>query len=412
MEYKLRKYYHKLNSSTDKNKLAVYQTKIRHYQKQIGGTDVLNLMQPRPAPNEKPIEDFANNTAIPAYGYGIFKVDTPLEPMVFERRTPYPNDVVIKILYCGVCHSDFHSIIGEWSATMPLIPGHEVCGKIVRLGSAASNFQIGDMVLVGPYINSCRICTRCKASQEQYCENGASYIYDSTDRRPGEIVATGEHTYGGFSNVIAVNEDFVFRAPRNLPIETIGPLADAGVTVYSPLRTFGVKPGHRVAVAGIGGLGHMTIKLAKAMGAYVVALTHTPWKVEDSLRIGADASVLVTDKQSLKQYQDTFDLIIDTIPKPHDFNMYLDLVAFSGTLWIVGYFDEAEIRIGNLTDQKSIKGSAIGGRREMQEMLDLCEQKNIVPDIELISLAEINGTYERLIDCSVKYRFVVDINRI
>lgn len=408
-DYKISKYKQKMTFTNDIDKKSYYLKKIKYYQNMTGGQN-LNLLQPRrPTNNDKMINDFFNPDKIMAHGYGMLEYGADLEPVVFERRAPYPNDVVVQILYAGICHSDWHYLVSEWESKIPLVPGHEICGKVVRKGTLADKFQIDDLVLVGSYLSTCQQCSMCLSGREQYCENGMSPAYNGRDRRPGDIEPTGEKTYGGFSNVITVNEDFVFKLPENLPAEVCAPLTDAGVTVFSPLIQYGVKKGHKVGIAGIGGLGHMAVKFAKAMGAEVIELTTTAWKVDDAKRLGADDAVLVSDKAKVDQYQGKLDLIIDTIPKDHDLAFYLDFLKFGGTLWIVGYFDEMKLDVGGLDQHKSIKSSIIGGRPEIEAMLKLCSSHNIVPDVELIKMEDINDTYQNLLDSKVKYRYVIAI---
>lgn len=407
-DYKIAKYRKKFLSASDENKKRYYRKKLRYYQNILGGTT--QLMQPRrPRNKNEMVNDFYNPDRIPGFGYGMLKKGTVLEPVVFERRLPYPKDVVIQILYAGICHSDWHYIVGEWQAEMPLVPGHEICGKVVRRGESANKFSVGDLVLIGSYVSTCQVCPMCRSGREQYCENGMSPTYNGRDRRPGDIFPTGEWTYGGFSNVITVNEDFVFALPSNLPAKACAPLTDAGITVFSPLVQFGVKSGHSVGVAGIGGLGHLAVKFAKAMGAYVVELTRTKWKVDDAKNLGANDAVLVTDLTDVERYKGKLDLIIDTIPKDHDLNFYLDFLKFGGTLWIVGFFGPTKLDINALEDQKSVKSSIIGGRPEIESMLKLCSQQHIYPEVEIIGMEDINDTYQNLLDSKVKYRYVVDI---
>jgi len=361
--------------------------------------------------NTEPVFDQKLN--INARGYGMLKKHTDLQPVVFERRQPYSTDVVIKIKYTGVCHSDWHYIVGEWDTDIPLVPGHELSGIIVKVGSDVSRFSVGDFVAVGPYINSCRICDMCTNGHEQYCENGSSSTYNGTDRKPGEIEATGEPTYGGYSNIITVNQDFVFSLPKNLNLDVAAPLLCAGITTYSPLKQYITKKGMKVGVAGVGGLGHMAVKIAKAMGAYVVALTRTKWKLKDSVNnLGADASILFTNKKQMDKIAETLDLIIDTIPKKHNLNTYLELLAFNGTLWVLGPFTELEYDMNILANKnRSIKSSIVGGVPEIKEMLEFCSTHNITPDIEKIPIDYINKTYGRLTKSDVKYRFVIDLEK-
>ncbi|XWV25824.1 Zn-dependent alcohol dehydrogenase [Tupanvirus soda lake] len=403
--YKLEKYKNKLISTKNKNKFNHYLDKIKYYEKMIGGDT--HLLQPQRI-NKENLDK--NTNKIIAHGYGLMKKYKDLEPIYFERRKPYPQDVVIEILYAGVCHSDWHYIIGEWDTKIPLVPGHEICGRITKRGTDAKKFNLGDIVLVGPYVNSCQKCKICTEGHEQYCENEASWTYNGTDRRPGELVATGEPTHGGYSTIITVNENFVFLLPSNLPKEKCAPLLCAGITTYSPLKQMNIKPGQKVGVAGVGGLGHMAIKFAKAMGAYVVALTTTEWKLEDTLGIGADESVLVTNIDDIKKYKASLDFIVDTIPKIHDFNFYLDLLKYNDMLWIVGFFDQSELNIGNISSyNRSIRASIIGGISEIKEMLEFCSKHKIYPETEIIRLEDINKTYNKLLKSSVRYRYVIDI---
>ena len=421
--YKLNKYSDKIKLTNDPIKVNLYRNKLNYYldlskqQNMVGGkkTDKLLLVVPHKphSVSEYDLEPNLNQeNSINAKGYGMLKKHTDLEPVVFERRQPYSTDVVIKINYAGVCHSDWHYIVGEWESGIPLIPGHEISGTVVKIGSDVTKFSIGDLVAVGPYVNSCRICNMCNHGHEQYCENGSSGTYDSIDRRPGDIVATGEPTYGGYSNIITVNQDFVFMIPSNIKLDCAAPLLCAGITTYSPLSQFITKKGMRVGVAGIGGLGHMAVKIAKAMDAHVVALTRTKWKLTDSVtNLGADESVLVTNKKSMESIKESLDLIIDTIPKKHDLNMYLELLGYNGTLWVLGPFTDLEYDMNILaTKNRSIKSSVVGGVPEIKKMLEFCSDNNIQPDIEKISISDINKTYKRISDSDIKYRYVIDMN--
>lgn len=404
--YKIEKYKDKLLKGNDENKKGIYLKKLQFYM--AGGST--ELMIPKLANIHKYnlLDYLDNNDKIKAIGYGSFGIKGPFEPVIFERRSPRPYDVVIEIHYAGVCHSDWHYITGDWKANFPLIAGHEVSGKIIRLGINAKKFSVGDSVAVGAPINSCRVCRRCRAGEEQYCEKGATYAYNSRERNPGDEKPTGDPTYGGFSNIMIVNEDFVYHVPKNLPLDAVAPLTDAGLTVYAPLKRF-VKQGMKVGVAGIGGLGHMAIKLAKALGAYVVAITTSEWKLDDSIRIGADESVLITDKKITEIYYKFFDLIIDTVPVKHNLDDYLELLDFNGRLHLVGNFEKTCINLANLDSYNSLSGSTIGGIPDMKDMFDLCSNNNIVADIELVPISYLNETYERLLKKNVKYRFVIDI---
>jgi uncharacterized zinc-type alcohol dehydrogenase-like protein len=405
--YKFQKYQEKISSYHDQNNIPeIYHQKLAYYATG-GSVSVPKLSKP------KAIEicDLSiyelNKNKISGCGYGLLKLNSKLEPVSVERRLPYDSDVVIQILYCGVCHSDWHYIKNEWSSKLPLIPGHEITGIIIQLGKSVKKFKLSDPVGVGPYVNSCGKCDRCSEKNQQHCENGVSSTYDSQDRTPGSIKPNAEKTYGGFSNIITVNEKFVFKIPLNLPLDACSPLLCAGITTFSPLINFGVKSGMKVGVAGIGGLGHMAIKFAKKMGADVLAITRTTWKLKDSKRIGADKSVLSHD---MSLYNNTLDFIIDTIPKIHNINPYIDLLKFKGTMCVVGVFDKMEIEMGNvISDKKIVTGSLIGGTNEIEQMLKFCSDHNIVSDIETINIKNINSTYGHLIKSDVKYRFVIEM---
>lgn len=407
--HKIKKYKNKLNHTNDEEKRNLYSEKLHYYQQQGGTKD--KLMLPKPGiPKDYNLNDYLGGDKILAIGYGIFKVNTDLEPVHFERRVPKNKDVLIKIQYGGVCRSDWHEIIGEWESDFPLVPGHEIAGTVIDIGPKTTKYNKGDKVLVAAVINSCGKCKRCKEHREQYCENGATWAYNSREREPGDVEPSGAKTFGGWSNTIVVDEDFVYNLPKNLPMDKTSPLVDAGLTVFSPMKQYGVGPGTRVAVAGIGGLGHCAIKIAKAMGAKVTALTTSKWKVDDSKKIGADDSVLVTKKSNLDEYKESFDLIIDTIPEEHDLNMYLKLLAFNGVHWMVGYFDELPYDTGLMASMnRSIRGSVTGGTVEMKELLELCSKHRIVCEIEKIPIQDINKTYDRLVKKNVRYRFVIDI---
>ncbi len=406
---KLKKYQHKIANSQNESKNKYYLDKIIRYKKILGGKNY-ELMQPIKTLTFNSNVDFNTNPII-ANGFGQLRHNKQLKSVIFERRSPYSTDVVIKILYCGVCHSDWHYINGEWDSRVPLIPGHEICGQIVCLGSSVNKFHIGDYVLVGTLVNSCRVCTKCKMNLEQYCENGVSSTYDSFDRLPDEVIASGEHTYGGFSTVITVNENYVFPLPKNIDLKCSAPLVCAGITVYSALKQMNIKKGQTVAIAGIGGLGHMAIKIAKAMGASVIALTTTEWKLYDAKRIGADATVLISNKNTMNEYMGKINYILDTIPYQHDINFYLDLLAFYGKICIIGLFDVVGVDNNKLAGSKlSITSSIVGGIKETKEMLDFCNDHQIQPDVELISIFDINETYKKLINSNVKYRYVIDFN--
>lgn len=405
-KYKILKYKSKqLSEPTN----PIYQEKLDYYQsRQIKSTV---LVKPHKSSAHNYTEPIITLDKISASGYGLLKRNADLVPVVFDRRQPYPSDIVVKILYCGVCRSDWHYIVGEWEAKLPLIPGHEITGQVIGIGSAVTKFKVGDPVAVGTIVNSCRQCKLCSGSHEQYCDYGASSTYNSTDRKPSDKKsATGEPTYGGFSTVITVNENYVFKLPPNLPLDKAAPLLCAGITTYSPLVQLAVGPGTRIGVAGIGGLGHIAIKLAKAMGAYVVGLTTTKWKLADCIKLGADKSVLVSDTKEMAAVAETLDMIIDTIPVDHNIDLYINLLAYNSTIWILGPFVQMKFDQGLLAEKnRTIRSSVVGGIAETAAMLQFCSDNNIVAEIETIPISEINATYDKICGSEVRYRYVIDM---
>jgi len=330
----------------------------------------------------------------------------PLGPWSFDRRTPKPNDVQIEILYCGVCHSDLHTVRNEWGGTVyPCVPGHEIVGRVTAVGKDVKGFKAGDLAAVGCLVDSCRECENCKDGLEQYCMNGMVGTYNAQQKD-----GSG-NTYGGYSKSIVVREEFVLHISDKLPLEAVAPLLCAGITTYSPLRHWKVGKGQKVAVLGLGGLGHMGVKLAAAMGAEVTMLSHTPSKEKDAKRLGAHHFVLTTDDTQLKSVTGKFDFILDTVSADHDYNFYLSLLRTNGVMVCVGAPSApAQVPAFNLIfDRKSIAGSLIGGIPETQEMLDFCEKHNIVSDVEVININYINEAYERMLKGDVKYRFVIDM---
>ena len=330
----------------------------------------------------------------------------PLGPWSFDRRTPKPNDVQIEILYCGVCHSDLHTVRNEWGGTVyPCVPGHEIVGRVTAVGKDVKGFKAGDLAAVGCLVDSCRECENCKDGLEQYCMNGMVGTYNAQQKD-----GSG-NTYGGYSKSIVVREEFVLHISDKLPLEAVAPLLCAGITTYSPLRHWKVGKGQKVAVLGLGGLGHMGVKLAAAMGAEVTMLSHTPSKEKDAKRLGAHHFVLTTDDAQLKSVIGKFDFILDTVSADHDYNFYLSLLRTNGVMVCVGAPSApAQVPAFNLIfGRKSIAGSLIGGIPETQEMLDFCEKHNIVSDVEVININYINEAYERMLKGDVKYRFVIDM---
>lgn len=340
-------------------------------------------------------------------GYAAQDASSPLAPFDFERRDPGPQDVVIQILYCGVCHSDLHTARNEWANTLyPSVPGHEIVGQVTAVGGEVTRFKVGDLAGVGCMVDSCQHCPSCAEGLEQYCENGFVGTYNG--RGPGS-----ENTYGGYSQTIVVKESFVLKIRHDADqIAAVAPLLCAGITTYSPLRHWGVGPGKRVGVVGLGGLGHMAVKLAHAMGAEVTLFTTSPGKQADGQRLGADAVVISKDKAQMDAQRGRLDFILNTVAAPHRLDDYLQLLKRDGTLTLVGAPAEPHPapQVFNLIfRRRQIAGSLIGGIQETQEMLDFCADRGIVSDIELISMKEINVAYERMLRSDVKYRFVIDM---
>lgn len=338
--------------------------------------------------------------------YAAQSATSPLQPWTFERRNPKPHDVQIKILYCGVCHSDLHFVRNEWGMSIyPLVPGHEIVGKVTAVGDQVKKFKVDDLAGIGCLVDSCRECYNCKDGLEQYCQNGLVGTYNGNERD-----GSG-NTYGGYSKSILAHEDFVLHISDKLPLEGVAPLLCAGITTYSPLRYWKVGKGTKVAVLGLGGLGHMGVKLAASMGADVTVLSHSEWKKADAERLGAHNFILTTDEEQIKAVTGSFDLILDTVSAEHDYNFYLGLLKTNGVMVCVGLpIVPAQIPAFNLVfGRKSFAGSLIGGIPETQEMLDYCAEHNIVSDIELIAMKDINEAYERMLKGDVKYRFVIDM---
>ena len=341
------------------------------------------------------------------HGYAAQSAKAALAPYDLERREARPDDVVIKILYCGVCHSDLHTARNDWSFTAyPVVPGHEIIGRVESVGAQVKGFKPGDTVGVGCMVDSCQKCTACEHGLEQYCENGMTGTYNGVDRH--------DHTptYGGYSEKIVVSDKFVLNIPAGLDLKGAAPLLCAGITTWSPLRHWKVAAGSKVAVIGLGGLGHMALKLAKALEAEVTLFTRSPGKEKDARRLGAQNVVLSTDKAQMEAVKGKFDLIIDTVPYVHDLNPYLPTLATSGTLVVVGYLGDLSPMLNTvpmILGRKSVAGSVIGGIAETQEMLDFCGKHGITSDIEMINIQDINKAYERMLKSDVKYRFVIDM---
>ncbi len=330
---------------------------------------------------------------------------SPLGPYSIERREPGPRDVLIDILYCGICHSDIHQARGEWRGSIfPMVPGHEIVGKVVAAGNQVGKWKVGDTVGVGCFVDSCRECEACREGEEQFCEPGMSLTYNSYER-DGKTP-----TYGGYSTRITVNEDYVLRIPAGLPLERVAPLLCAGITTYSPMRRHGVKDGDSIAVVGLGGLGHMGVKIAKAMGAKVTVLSHSPGKRDDALALGADGFIPTRDEKVFRENARRFHFILDTVSATHDYNAYLGLLRRGGTMVLVGIPDPTPLSAAPLVMQRrNLAGSLIGGIRETQEMLDFCAGHGVVSDVEVIPIQKVNEAYDRVIKSDVRYRFVIDL---
>ncbi|MEW6056797.1 MAG: NAD(P)-dependent alcohol dehydrogenase [Bdellovibrionota bacterium] len=334
---------------------------------------------------------------------------TPLEPFSFERRDPGDHDVAIEILYCGICHSDIHQARDEWGgAKYPMVPGHEIVGRVTRVGRAVRKFKAGDTVGVGCFVDSCRECPSCKKGNEQYCTGHVSFTYNGTEKDQKTL------TQGGYSTAITVDENYVLNIPKGIPLEQAAPLLCAGITTYSPLRKWGVNKDHKVAVVGLGGLGHMAVKLAAALGAEVTVLSTSMAKEGDAKRLGAAYFASTKNEKTFETLSEHFDFIIDTVSAPHDLNSYLNLLKIDGTMILVGVPSEpaAVHAFSLIPKRRSLAGSLIGGIRETQEMLNFCAEKGIASDVEVISPQKINEAYERVLRGDVKYRFVIDLSTL
>jgi uncharacterized zinc-type alcohol dehydrogenase-like protein len=343
-----------------------------------------------------------------AHAYAAQSATTPLAPFSFERREPTARDVAIDILYCGVCHSDLHTARSEWGPTIyPCVPGHEIVGRVRAVGADVSKFKVGDLVGVGCMVDSCQHCQPCADGLEQYCDNGMTGTYQSEEQ------VSRANTLGGYSDHIVVFEKFVLKVTHDeKDLAAVAPLLCAGITTYSPLRHWKVGPGHKVGIVGLGGLGHMGVKIAAALGAHVVLFTTSPGKSADALRLGAKEVVVSKNADEMKAHLNSFDFILNTVAVPHDLDPFIRLLKIDGTLTLVGAPSTPHPSpgvFGLITKRRSIAGSMIGGIPETQEMLDFCAEHNIVSDIEVIKMAEINGAYERMLKSDVKYRFVIDM---
>jgi uncharacterized zinc-type alcohol dehydrogenase-like protein len=347
---------------------------------------------------------------IDTLGYAATSATAPFTPFSFARRDPTPSDVQIDILFCGVCHSDLHTARGEWGGTVyPVVPGHEIVGRVAATGSAVTKFKAGDLVGVGCMVDSCQHCASCAEGLEQYCEEGMVGTYNSPDRHTTGV------TYGGYSRAIVVDEKFVLRVSEKLDPAAAAPLLCAGITTWSPLRHWRVGKGHRVGVVGLGGLGHMAIKLAHALGAHVVLFTTSPDKADDARKLGADEVVISRDAEAMRARTNSLDFIINTVAAPHNLDAYLTLLQRDGVMTLVGAPAEPHPspEVFNLImKRRSLAGSLIGGIAETQEMLDFCAEHGIVSEVEIIPIQQIDTAYERMLKSDVKYRFVIDMSSL
>jgi uncharacterized zinc-type alcohol dehydrogenase-like protein len=337
--------------------------------------------------------------------YAAQSATTPLQPFQFERREPLANDVVIEIAYCGICHSDIHTARGEWGpATYPCVPGHEIVGRVIQVGKKVKRFKVGDLAGVGCFVDSCGKCPNCKTHEEQFCTDHTVFTYNSTE------LDGKTRTLGGYSSHITVKDKYVLKIKNGLTLERVAPLLCAGITTYSPLKRYGTKKGSKVGVVGLGGLGHMAVKIAKAMGAEVTVFSTSPHKEKDAKTLGAKNFVLTQDPKNFASSAGKLDLIIDTVSAKHDFSPYLGTLKIGGTHVLVGAAPEPNqvAAMALIYGRKKLAGSLIGGIKETQEMLDFCARKKVLADIELIPAIKINEAYERTIKGQVKYRFVID----
>lgn len=342
----------------------------------------------------------------PVKAYGVDSPTGKFKQIQIQRRDPNPEDVVIELAYCGICHSDIHTARNEWPGTQyPCVPGHEMVGTVTAVGKKVKRFKVGDLAGVGCLVDSCCKCVNCKNGEEQFCEKGASFSYNSPTKDPGG------YTYGGYASHVTCKEHFVLKIKKGMPLDKVAPLLCAGITTYSPLKRFGTKKGKKVGVVGLGGLGHMAVKIAAAMGAEVTVFSTSPSKEKDAKKLGAKNFLITKDPKNLDAMAGTLDLIIDTVSAPHDFSIYLQSLKVGGTHVLLGVAPTPnELQAASLIfGRKNITGSLIGGLKETQEMLDFCAKKKVFSDIELITPAQIDVAYDRTVKADVKYRFVIDL---
>jgi len=341
--------------------------------------------------------------------YAAYNSKEPLAPYSFNRRDIRPADVQLEILFCGVCHSDLHQVRAEWGNNLfPMVPGHEITGRVIKIGNDVKKFKVGDLAAVGVMVDSCRVCKNCQKRMEQYCVEGMTGTYNSLERDKVTVAQ------GGYSSNIVTDERYVYHVSEKLDLAAVAPLLCAGITTYSPLRYAGVGPGTKIGVIGLGGLGHMGVKFAVSFGADVTLISHTPSKQKDAERLGAHDFILSTDKKQMKDAESRFDVLLNCVSANHNYEKYLDLLDLHGTMLVVGLPTEEPgvSPFALIKNRRSVTGSMIGGTTETQEMLDYCAEKNIVSDIELIPMQKINKAYERILRSDVKYRFVIDMKTL
>ena len=346
---------------------------------------------------------------LPTRGYAAKSPTSLLEPFNFERRDPGPHDVLVEILYCGICHSDIHQARDEWGGSIfPLVPGHEIVGRVARVGPAVTRFKVGELAGVGSFVDSCRVCESCKEGLQQYCVKQASWTYNGTEQDKKTP------TYGGYSSQIVVDEQYTFKISPKLPLPNVAPLLCAGITTYSPLKYFKVGPGQRVGIVGLGGLGHMAVKLAASMGAEVTVFSTSKTKEQDARRLGAHDFVVSLDPKNLDALASRFDFILDAVSAPHDVNAYLNLLRRDGVMTMVGVpAKPLQVQAFSLIlKRRKLTGSGVGGLHETQEMLDYCAAKNITADVEVIPIQQVEAAWERTIKGDVRYRFVIDMKTL
>ncbi len=342
-------------------------------------------------------------------GYAAKSATTPLEPFNFERRNPGPKDVQLDIIFSGICHSDIHTVRDEWGgANYPIVPGHEIVGKVTKVGDQVTHFKVGDYAGVGCFVDSCRSCKNCKDGMEQFCDGHTAFTYNSTERD------LKTPTQGGYSNQIVVDENYVLKVSPKLSLDRVAPLLCAGITTYSPMKHWGVTKGSKVGVVGLGGLGHMAVKIGAAMGAEVTVFSTSPSKEGDAIKLGAHHFVSTKDPKNLSKLGNHFDFILDCVSAEHDLNMYLNTVRRDGVMVLVGVPEKPALLAAHtlIGRRRTLAGSLIGGIKETQEMLDFCAEKNIAADVEVIPIQKVNEAYERTVKGDVRYRFVIDISTL